>query len=296
MDESDTDIRSQLYEREKELDALYKLAGLFTEPGMQPEDILGRTSEILKESMQFPENAEVRITLQAAGDDRIEARVFGDGNDTEVCSASAVFNDDKLIRIIITYFPDAGTGGSGLEFLERERYLVQSTASLLANVLQKNELEISLRQSTDKLQRQTQDLENKNIALQEVLSQYNIEKNKYISEMSTFFDSIIYPELNKLIINPQLSEHPRDIILNVRTSLENKFKNNFDSLLKIQHLLTPRELEICSLIKNGMSTKDISTHLSISELTVERHRNTIRKKLGLNNSGSNLTTYLRTRI
>ena len=125
------------------------------------------------------------------------------------------------------------------------------------------------------------------------LSHYDAEKKKYRAELDTFFGSIIYPELNKLLLDESLSEHNRDAVFNIRTSLENKFEKNLDSLLRIQHMLTPRELEICSMIKNGMSTKGISSHLNISELTVERHRNTIRKKLKLNNSSTNLTTFLR---
>ena len=45
--------------------------------------------------------------------------------------------------------------------------------------------------------------------------------------------------------------------------------------------LTHRQLEICNLIRNGFSNKEISSLLHISERTTEKHRANIRKKLGI---------------
>ena len=288
------DIKSQLHEREKELDALYKLSELFTEPGLSSDEIIEKTAEILKESMQFDEYADVKIILSDSDAEDTDENIKNQTNSEEnVCTASETFSINKLLTIVITYTQERLPNNKKMIFLEREKDLVQSTAELLANVLQKNELETILRRSTAMLQQQTEDLEHKNIALQEILSNYDAEKKRYQNEIKTFFDAIIYPEINKLLMEGLLHEHSRDIVINIKTSLATRFENDSDSLLKIRGLLTPREFEICSLIKNGMSTKNISAHLNISELTVERHRNTIRKKLNLNNSSVNLTTYLR---
>ena len=83
------------------------------------------------------------------------------GVDDRICCASAGFSIDKLVTIEVVYSCDR-------DFLAREKHLIKSTVELLANVLQKNELEHVLRQSTVRLQQQTEDLEHKNIALQEV--------------------------------------------------------------------------------------------------------------------------------
>ncbi len=48
-------------------------------------------------------------------------------------------------------------------------------------------------------------------------------------------------------------------------------------------LLTPREREVLDLIKNGKTTKEISSILYISEKTVESHRYQIMQKLGVHN-------------
>lgn len=52
------------------------------------------------------------------------------------------------------------------------------------------------------------------------------------------------------------------------------------------HNLSEREIEIVLLIKNGLSSKEISARLEISLKTVEVHRHNILKKLNLKNSAS----------
>ena len=56
--------------------------------------------------------------------------------------------------------------------------------------------------------------------------------------------------------------------------------------------LSPREIEIANLIKNGIGSKEIAAMLNVSFKTVETHRNKIRKKLDILNKDINLTTYL----
>lgn len=50
--------------------------------------------------------------------------------------------------------------------------------------------------------------------------------------------------------------------------------------------LTPREREVVSLLAGGNRTRDIARRLSISEKTVDSHRQNIKKKLGLDNLAS----------
>lgn len=56
--------------------------------------------------------------------------------------------------------------------------------------------------------------------------------------------------------------------------------------------LTPVEIQVASMIKQGLSTKDIATALSLSPETINVHRKHIRKKLGLNGKTANLRNHL----
>ncbi|MEQ8182004.1 MAG: helix-turn-helix transcriptional regulator, partial [Smithellaceae bacterium] len=59
-----------------------------------------------------------------------------------------------------------------------------------------------------------------------------------------------------------------------------------------QFNLTPREIQIAYLIKDGKTTKEIATVLGIVEGSISTHRKNIRKKLGLDRT-SNLQSQLR---
>jgi len=56
--------------------------------------------------------------------------------------------------------------------------------------------------------------------------------------------------------------------------------------------LTPVEIAISTMIRNGLTNKEIAQLRSIALATVQRHRENIRRKLGLKNRKINLTTYL----
>jgi DNA-binding CsgD family transcriptional regulator len=53
------------------------------------------------------------------------------------------------------------------------------------------------------------------------------------------------------------------------------------------------QIEICNMIKNGITSKEIASLLNISLGTTERHRNNIRKKLDIVNKDINLSSVLR---
>jgi len=56
--------------------------------------------------------------------------------------------------------------------------------------------------------------------------------------------------------------------------------------------LTPMEIRIASLIKEGKTTKEIAQLLCLSENTIMVHRYNIRSKLKLKNQKINLQSYL----
>lgn len=56
--------------------------------------------------------------------------------------------------------------------------------------------------------------------------------------------------------------------------------------------LTPKEIQIASMVREGIPTKTIAATLSLSAETISVHRKNIRKKLGLESKGDNLRSYL----
>jgi len=56
--------------------------------------------------------------------------------------------------------------------------------------------------------------------------------------------------------------------------------------------LTPRELEIAALVREGRTTKEMTEYLNISATAVDFHRKNIRLKLGIKNTKTNLRSML----
>ena len=56
--------------------------------------------------------------------------------------------------------------------------------------------------------------------------------------------------------------------------------------------LSPREIEICDMIRGGLASKEIAEALNLAVHTIEKHRRNVRQKLGLTNQGTNLYSFL----
>jgi DNA-binding CsgD family transcriptional regulator len=57
--------------------------------------------------------------------------------------------------------------------------------------------------------------------------------------------------------------------------------------------LTPNEIKVALLIKQGMTTKEIAKELNLSVNTIMTHRYKIRSKLGIKNQTKNLQVFLK---
>jgi DNA-binding NarL/FixJ family response regulator len=79
-----------------------------------------------------------------------------------------------------------------------------------------------------------------------------------------------------------LESHMREIISPFTKRLSDKYLG-----------LTPLEVQVAGLIKEGKTTKEIAESLVVSVNTVSAHRFHIRKKLGLNYRKVNLRVYLK---
>jgi DNA-binding NarL/FixJ family response regulator len=73
--------------------------------------------------------------------------------------------------------------------------------------------------------------------------------------------------------------------------LTSDFGNKLSRNLK---KMSPKEIEICILLKKGFGNKEISSFLNISKRTVETHRWNIRQKLGIAGKKISLIVHLKT--
>ncbi len=145
-------------------------------------------------------------------------------------------------------------------------------------------------QSLEWLRRESQALQEKNITLREVLAAIEDDKMEIRQRIGNNVSEILMPAFNKLI--------KKDGTIN--RTYYNILKAGLPELVTtsgaVVHLyarLSPREREICNMIKSGSTSKEIAASLNISLATVQKHRELIRRKLGIVNKNINLVNYLK---
>ena len=78
----------------------------------------------------------------------------------------------------------------------------------------------------------------------------------------------------------------------LQTNLEEITSPFISQLSLAYHSMTPTEIAICNMIRNGMHTKEIAETRGVAAATINRHRENIRRKLKLTNEDVNLATFL----
>ncbi len=141
------------------------------------------------------------------------------------------------------------------------------------------------------LERQTQNLEEANTALKVLLRQRENDKKELEEKVLINVRNFIFPYLEKLK-NTRLDDHHRNYLEIMESHLQDII-SPFLYRLRAEHLhLTPQEIQVATLVKDGRPTKEIAQILGVSANAVDFHRKNIRKKFRLNNVKTNLRSHL----
>ncbi len=203
--------------------------------------------------------------------------------------------DNSIPVILMTGYASLDSAKKAVE-LNATEYLLKPLENIeeLLNPVYKAvnnyELVKRNRQLLDELQEQKKELEQKNIALGELFSQLETEKRRMEDNVFANTNKLLLPTLDKLRKKASsLEMRYVDLLESDLKDITSSFGRN---LTTTTYRLTPREVELCKMIKNGLTSKEIAKLLAISVQTAERHRNNIRKKLNIVKQGINLATYL----
>ncbi|MEE4241994.1 MAG: CBS domain-containing protein [Desulfopila sp.] len=141
------------------------------------------------------------------------------------------------------------------------------------------------------LQKRSEELEETNAALRVLLKQRELDKEEIHQIFQQNVDQLVLPffsKLQKSNTNPSQAMLIQSIENNLR-QISSPFAHQMS---KFFSKLTPAELQVANLIKNGHSSKEIATLLNLSDKTVYTHRRNIRRKSGIANQKINLRTIL----
>jgi PAS domain S-box-containing protein len=150
-------------------------------------------------------------------------------------------------------------------------------------------LEHLVEERTQELENKTKTLEEVNIALK-VLLQHREEDKKDLEDRFVMnIKNLIIPFAEKMK-NTNLDERQLAYLGIIETHLRDITSS---MIKKFNHFnLTPAEVEVASLIKEGKATKEIAKIIGIATSSIDTHRNNIRKKLGISQKAVNLRSHL----
>ncbi|MEW6616771.1 MAG: PAS domain S-box protein [Thermodesulfobacteriota bacterium] len=159
------------------------------------------------------------------------------------------------------------------------------------DVSEKKRGEHVLRQREADLQIKTKSLEEMNTALKVLLRRREEDRTEIEEKILINVKELVSPFLEKL---KSTKLHPRQLAY--IDILESNLKNiisPFSRKLSSTYLsLTPTEIQIANLVKQGKTAKEIAELMNVSTGTIEGHRKNLRLKLGIKNKKANLRSFL----
>lgn len=156
-----------------------------------------------------------------------------------------------------------------------------------------NDIVTELTDRNKALEKNNQDLQEANMALKVLIKKLDQAKRDADKQILNDIHKNIFPltvEMKRVNTNTPLGRVIEQLLIHIDglcSHLEDKNRKN------LGRLLSQTEMNVALLVREGMHSKDIAKHLNISVNTVKTHRKNIRKKLDIQNSNINLSSYVR---
>ncbi len=281
-------VEFALRERIKELNCLYGISQLAERYLYSLDDLLKELVNFLPYSWQYPDITCARILFKGK---TYTSEKFQITNWRQ--SALIYMYHEAVGECAIFYLEECPPADEG-PFLKEERALLDTVAEQIGTIATRISADLELQETNQQLILERKALQEVNTALRLVLARIEQEKQEIYRDIKTNIDKILMPILNALAL--QLSTSQKKYLEILQTNLE-EITSPFISKLSLSyHSMTPTEIAICNMIRGGMRTKEIAEMRSVSEATINRHREKIRRKLKLTNQDVNLASFLQASI
>ncbi|MFH1700714.1 MAG: PAS domain-containing protein [Candidatus Zixiibacteriota bacterium] len=223
-----------------------------------PEEIIGKTlSEILPKKIVEERLPNIRKVIDTGQEKRTEIHLNMKGT-------------DSWYESILQPYHDAGGNIAGAmvistDISERKKAVMDLQQAHEELERRVDERTKELAETNEQLHIERQALNQKNMALKEVLDQIEDGKVHMAKQIQANVNKILMPILDNLQDKPPESIKAylkiiKDTLSDIAAPFANHLENEYSCL-------SPREVEICTLIKNGLSCKQIALSLSISPQT-----------------------------
>jgi PAS domain S-box-containing protein len=162
---------------------------------------------------------------------------------------------------------------------------------VITDITERKKAERTLKERERELELKTYNLEETNTALKVLLKRRDEDRRELEEKVLLNIREVVVPYLEKL--RKSGLDAKQSAYLGILESNLNDIVSSFTFRLSAAYLnLTPSEIKIANLVKQGKTNKEIAELLNISTRTAAFHRERIRKKLGIQNKKTNLKSYL----
>jgi len=245
------------------------------------------------DGISYPEYSKIHEFLDAEGApiscDRfplVRATLRGETVTNEECIMKRP--DGKMLRLLCNSGPITDREGNVIAGIMVLRDITEQKRleeeMHVRNVAARKDMEQELEAKSYRLQEV-------NSALKALLRQRDEDRKEFEEALVTNIENLILPYIKRLKSSPLSGSQAS--LLEILESHLKELTSKFGKTLALEYrVLTPTEMRVAALVRDGKTSKEIADLLCISEKTASFHRNNIRTKLGLRDTGANLRSHL----
>ena len=159
------------------------------------------------------------------------------------------------------------------------------------DITDRKKAETNLKHRERELHQKSQRLEESNTALKVLLEHREEDKKELEEKVVSNLNKLVFPYIEKMKLY-KLDENQRAFLTIIESHLNDIVSPFLKNMTSRYMSLTPREIQVSSLVREGKTTKEITDLLNISPAAVDFHRKNIRMKFGIKNQKANLRSFL----
>ncbi len=272
-DTSESDLR----ERMNELNCVYRVTEAISVCEFSIPALLETVVRHIPPAFRYPEHCGARLTVH-----EVVRQTEGYVDSTYKLAQNIVADGEIVGSVEVSYVEDSIQNRNVL-FPPEEHRLILALSQRLGKAVEHIHVH-------EALLAERAALAAKNTALREVLALARKDREDLTAQITANVNSILMPTIQSL--EGALPGTLRSYASLLRESLRDIASPLMRQISLEHEELTLVEIQICQLIRQGLTAKEIARIRSISPITVFRHRQSIRRKLGVTNKNVNLANYL----
>ena len=245
---------------------------------MSPEALVGRTCAVCFGKQEAAKFREDDLDVMTGGGQTVIEEKITNSQNKEV-----------WLETIKSPIPDGegkivGTVGIARDITKRKQ---------AEKALQKahDTMELEVERRTIDLEEANERLEKLNTGLQVLIEHRQEEMNRLRENIVENVNKLITPYIDKMD-KRRMGAPNRAYLEVIAAGLKELVSPHVHTLASIQYGLSPTEIQVADLVRQGKTSKEIGALLHVSANAITVHRYNIRRKLGLLNKKVNLRSYL----